>query len=164
MKPSRWHFLAERHSSETDPHDRRPIRNNDDGPELTGENLRRISSAIVGLYSEHFGKGPTGAKTYVLDDLVICVLRDGLTTVEKTLFERGKGDVVREMRAAFQDAVADRFTSTIEHLTDRKVVAFMSQAHVGPDLAIEVFCLDEPVGPVGTVEVATADTEDERLG
>jgi len=135
-----------------------------DGPELTGENLRRISSAIVGLYREHFGKGPTGAKTYVLDDLVICVLRDGLTTVEKTLFERGKGDVVREMRAAFQDAVAERFTSTIEHLTDRKVIAFMSQAHVGPDLAVEVFCLDEPVGPVGAVELATAGPGEEGLG
>ena len=112
-----------------------------DGPELTGEHLRQISSAIVGLYSEHFGKGPTGAKAYVLDDMVICVLRDGLTTVEKTLFERGKGDVVREMRAAFQDAVADRFTSTIERLTDRKVIAFMSQNHIDPDLAVEVFVL-----------------------
>jgi uncharacterized protein YbcI len=123
------------------------------GPELSGENLRKISSAIVGLYREHFGKGPTAAKTYVLDDLVICVLRDGLTTVEKTLFERGKGDVVREMRTAFQDAVADRFTSTIERLTNRKVVASMSQAHVAPDLTIEVFCLDRPVGPVGTVGI-----------
>jgi uncharacterized protein YbcI len=128
-----------------------------DGPELTGENLRRISSAIVGLYREHFGKGPTGAKTYVLDDMVICVLRNGLTTVERTLFERGKGDVVREMRAAFQDAVAERFTSTVERLTDRKVVAFMSQAHISPDLTIEVFCLDKPVGPVGTMAVEGTD-------
>jgi uncharacterized protein YbcI len=133
-------------------------------PELTGENLRKISSAIVGLYREHFGKGPTGAKTYVLDDLVICVLRDGLTTVEKTLFERGKGDVVREMRAAFQDAVADRFTSTIERLTDRNVVAFMSQAHVAPDLTIEVFCLDQPVGPVGAVEMEVSTEAMEGLG
>ena len=133
-------------------------------PELTGENLRKISSAIVGLYREHFGKGPTGAKTYVLDDLVICVLRDGLTTVEKTLFERGKGDVVREMRAAFQDAVADRFTSTIERLTDRNVVAFMSQAHVAPDLTIEVFCLAQPVGPVGAVEMEVSTETMEGLG
>ena len=130
-------------------------------PELTGENLRRISSAIVGLYREHFGKGPTGAKTYVLDDLVVCVLRDGLTTVEKTLFEQGRGDVVREMRAAFQDAVAHRFTSTIETLTNRKVIAFMSQAHVGPDLAIEVFCLDQPVGPTGIVEMPAHDASAE---
>jgi uncharacterized protein YbcI len=108
----------------------------------SGEVLAGISSGIVGLYREHFGKGPTKAKTYVLDDLVICVLRDGLTTVERTLFAKGKADSVREMRTAFQDAVADKFNAVVEDLTGRGVVAFMSQAHVNPDLAIEVFFLD----------------------
>jgi uncharacterized protein YbcI len=121
--------------------------------EPSGEMLSQISTAIVGLYHDHFGKGPTGAKTYVLDDLVICVLRDGLTTIEKTLFERGKGDTVREMRSAFQDAVADRFTSAVEEVTQRRVVAFMSQAHINPDLAIEVFLLDGPLGENGALEI-----------
>ena len=110
--------------------------------EPSGEVLAGISSGIVGLYREHFGKGPTKAKTYVVDNLVICVLRDGLTTVERTLFARGKADSVREMRTAFQDAVADKFNAVVEDLTGRRVVAFMSQAHVNPDLAIEVFFLD----------------------
>ena len=114
---------------------------------------------MVRLYREHFGKGPTGAKTYVLDDLVICVMRDGLTTVEKTLFEQGRGDAVREMRAAFQDAVSDRFTGVVEELTGRKVVAFMSQAHVGPDLAIEVFFLDGAVAANGSHETEASDEE-----
>ena len=117
---------------------------------LRGQILSGISNSMVRLYREHFGKGPTGAKTYVLDDLVICVLRDGLTTVEKTLFEQGRGDAVREMRAAFQDAVSDRFTKVVEERTGRKVVAFMSQAHVAPDLAIEVFFLDGPVEENGS--------------
>jgi uncharacterized protein YbcI len=110
--------------------------------EPSGEVLAGISSGIVGLYREHFGKGPTKAKTYVVDNLVICVLRDGLTTVERTLFAEGKADSVREMRTAFQDAVADKFNAVVEDLTGRRVVAFMSQAHVNPDLAIEVFFLD----------------------
>jgi uncharacterized protein YbcI len=59
---------------------------------------------------------------------------------------------VRTMRAAFQDAVADRFTSSIEELTGREVIALMSQAHVDPDLAIEVFFLDRPVSPFGVNE------------
>jgi uncharacterized protein YbcI len=117
-----------------------------------GQVLAEISNSMVRLYREHFGKGPTGAKTYVLDDLVICVLRDGLTTVEKTLFEQGRGDAVREMRAAFQDAVADRFTGVVEGLTGRRVVAFMSQAHEGPDLAIEVFFLDRAMTANGSHE------------
>jgi uncharacterized protein YbcI len=124
-----------------------------------GQVLAEISNSMVRLYREHFGKGPTGAKTYVLDDLVICVLRDGLTTVEKTLFEQGRADAVREMRAAFQDAVADRFTGVVEDLTGRKVVAFMSQAHVGPDLAIEVFFLDRAMAANGSHETETADDE-----
>jgi uncharacterized protein YbcI len=117
-----------------------------------GEVLAGISSGIVGLYREHFGKGPTKAKTYVLDDVVICVLRDGLTTVERTLFAEGRADSVREMRAAFQEAVADKFKSVVENLTGRKVVAFLSQAHVNPDLAIELFFLDRPVSPFGVNE------------
>jgi uncharacterized protein YbcI len=127
--------------------------------QISGETLSKITSAIVGLYREHFGRGPTAAKTYALDDVVVCVLRDGLTVIEKTLFNGGKADTVRTMRAAFQDAVADRFTGAIEELTGRKVTAFMSQAHVGPDLAIEVFFLDRPLA-------VSADrmTEAEALG
>ena len=131
----------------------------DAGFQPRGQVLAGISDSMVRLYREHFGKGPTGAKTYVLDDLVICVMRDGLTTVEKTLFEQGRGDAVREMRAAFQDAVSDRFTGVVEDLTGRKVLAFMSQAHVAPDLAIEVFFLDGAVAANGSHETEAADEE-----
>jgi uncharacterized protein YbcI len=119
---------------------------------VSGEALSRITSPIVGLYREHFGRGPTAAKTYALDDVIVCVLRNGLTVIEKTLFNGGKADKVRTMRAAFQDAVVDRFTSSIEELTGRGVIALMSQAHVDPDLAIEVFFLDRPVSPFGVNE------------
>jgi uncharacterized protein YbcI len=94
---------------------------------------------------------------------VICVLRDGLTTVEKTLFEQGRRDAVREMRAAFQEAVSERFIGVIEELTGRRVLAFMSQAHVGPDLAIEVFFLDRPMTANGSHETR-ADDEAEVEG
>ena len=124
----------------------------DDAFAPTGEILSRVSTAIVGLYREHLGKGPTKAKTYALDDVVICVLRDGLTTVEKTLFHRGRADTVREVRAAFQDAVAERFTGAVEAATGRRVIAYMSQTRVDPDLAIEVFFLDHSLPANGSVE------------
>jgi uncharacterized protein YbcI len=117
-----------------------------------GEVLAAISSGMVRLYREHFGKGPTKAKTYALDDLVICVMRDGLSPAEKTLYETGRASTVREMRSAYLDAVADSFNSVVEGLTGRKVIAFMSQTNVGPDLVIEVFFLDGPVADHGTLE------------
>jgi uncharacterized protein YbcI len=128
---------------------------------LTGETLSQITSSIVGLYREHFGRGPTAAKTYALDDMIVCVLRNGLTVIERTLFNGGRADTVRTMRAAFQDAVSDRFTDSIEELTGAKVLAFMSQAHVDPDLAIEVFFLDRPVAQfMVNEEVITTDVVD----
>jgi uncharacterized protein YbcI len=117
-----------------------------------GEVLAAISSGMVRLYREHFGKGPTKAKTYALDDLVICVMRDGLSPAEKTLYETGRASTVREMRSAYLDAVADSFNSVVEGLTGRKVVAFMSQTNVGPDLVIEVFFLDGPLHEHGSLE------------
>jgi uncharacterized protein YbcI len=127
--------------------------------QISGETLSRITSSIVGLYREHFGRGPTAAKTYALDDIVVCVLRDGITVIEKTLFNGGKADTVRAMRAAFQDAVAHRFTGAIEELTGREVRAFMSQAHVDPDLAIEVFFLDKPLVPLAISAELMTDAE-----
>jgi uncharacterized protein YbcI len=131
---------------------------------LSGETLSEITSSIVALYREHFGRGPTAAKTYALDDVIVCVLRNGLTVIERTLFNGGRADTVRTMRAAFQDAVADRFTDSIEELTGTKVLAFMSQAHVDPDLSIEVFFLDRPVAQfVVNEELITTDVVD-KLG
>jgi uncharacterized protein YbcI len=131
-------------------------------PPVSGETLSQITSSIVGLYREHFGRGPTAAKTYALDDVIVCVLRNGLTVIERTLFNGGKADTVRTMRAAFQDAVADRFTGSIEELTGTTVLAFMSQAHVDPDLAIEVFFLDRPVAEYAVnEEIITTDMVDD---
>ena len=122
------------------------------GPQRKGELLEQISNSIVGLHRESFGRGPTGAKTYVMDDLVFCVLRDGLTPVERTLRDRGQGEFVREMRVRFQDAVEEQLRGMVEELTGRRVVAFLSQANVDPELTIEVFFLDGPTGTNGLHE------------
>jgi uncharacterized protein YbcI len=130
---------------------------------VSGETLGEITTAMVDLYRDHFGTGPSAAKTYALDDVIVCVLRDALTVIERTLYNGGRADTVRTMRAAFQDAVSDRFTGAIERLTDRKVSAFMSQAHVDPDLSIEVFFLDHPVAPFAVnEEILTTDVVDEH--
>jgi len=115
-----------------------------------GRLLEQITNSIVRLYSEDFGRGPTGAKTYVLDDVVICVLRDGLTPVERTLRDGGHSELVREVRLRFQDAVEKELRGVVEELTERKVTAFLGQANVDPDLTIEVFFLDGPVEENGS--------------
>jgi uncharacterized protein YbcI len=111
---------------------------------LSGNALAEISTGLVQLHSRHYGKGPTKAKTYAFDELVVCVLRDGFTTVERTLLEAGDGESVHQMRRSFQLAMEGQFRQVVEEATGRRVVAYMSTIHTDPDLAVELFVL-EPV-------------------
>jgi uncharacterized protein YbcI len=106
-----------------------------------GDNRLAISNAIVGLYREHYGKGPTKSKTYLQDDIVLTVLWGGIVQIEKTLSADGKEDIVHEMRRAFQHVKRDEFVSTVEELTGRKVAVFMSQFDPESDISIEFFQL-----------------------
>jgi uncharacterized protein YbcI len=108
-----------------------------------GEKTAAISNAIVRIFSECYGRGPTKAKTYCFDDYVFCVLEDILTTVERTLVENGKHDLVREVRLTFQEAVADRFTSAVEEVMGRPVVAYHSQVVFDPAMGFEIFVLGD---------------------
>ena len=116
--------------------------------------LAAISNRIVQIQREHYGRGPMKAKTYALDDLVVVVMRGtGFTPLEKTMMDSGDPDRVVEMRHDFQRMVTKRFTDTIEELTGRKVLAFLSQAHVDPDLTVEIFFIDGPLPGFGAIEI-----------
>jgi uncharacterized protein YbcI len=101
-----------------------------------------ISTAMVGLYKDHFGEGPTRCRTYLHPELVIVVLGGGYSAAEQTLLEAGKWYEVRQARQIWQDSMQARFVDAIEKLTGRKVAAFMSANRQDPDLAVELFVLE----------------------
>jgi uncharacterized protein YbcI len=122
-------------------------------PRTGGRLLAAISNQIVAIMRDHYGRGPMQAKTYAHDDLIVVVLRGmGLTPLEKTMIDGGDPGRVVDMRHDFQRVMADRYKQTIEELTGRRVVAFLSQAHVAPDITMETFFLDKPLDAFGAVE------------
>ena len=106
-----------------------------------GEVLPAISNGLAHLHMRFFGRGPAKAKTTIVDDLVVCVLWEGFTTVELTLLKRGKKEAVEAFRRTFQSTMEPHFTEVVEKATGRKVSAYMSQVHVDPDVAVELFLL-----------------------
>jgi uncharacterized protein YbcI len=106
-----------------------------------GDVRTAISDGLVALLKDYYGRGPEKAKTYVSEDLVVCLLRGGFTRVEQTLFEGGHGDDVIRQRMAFQNVMRDRFEQVVERATGRRVVGFMSGNHQDPDMICEVFVL-----------------------
>ena len=106
-----------------------------------GDILTAISDGLVTLLKEYYGRGPTQAKSYFQDDLVVCILRGGFTRVEETLLEGGRGAAVIEQRMEFQELMRDRFAAVVEQATGRKVIGFMSGNQHDPDMMCEVFIL-----------------------
>jgi uncharacterized protein YbcI len=118
-----------------------------------GRLLSEITNRIVAFMREHYGRGPIKAKTYVLDNLIVCVLSNGLTAIEKTMLDSGEPERVLELRRDFQRMMKIRYSAMIEELTGRRVLAFLSQAHVEPDLTVEMFLMDGPVPGFGALEL-----------
>jgi uncharacterized protein YbcI len=102
-----------------------------------------ISTEIVRLQAEYYGKGPTRAKTYIVEDLVVVVLEESFTRAEKTLAERGEREAIQHIRRRFQQQMADSFTSVVEQATGRKVKAFLSDTDIDRDVSVETFLLAE---------------------
>jgi uncharacterized protein YbcI len=110
-----------------------------------GKQLAAVSNGLMRLHMEFYGRGPTRAKSHLVDDIVVCVLWNGFTTVEETLIARGEAATVESLRRTFQGAMEGQFTDVIETATGRAVLAYLSQVHVDPNFAVELFLLSPDV-------------------
>jgi uncharacterized protein YbcI len=104
--------------------------------------LSAVSNSIVALMKKYYGRGPTAAKTYLLDDNLVVVMQDGFTTVERTLLDAGQDHLVREVRLRFQDQMGPEFTGEVERITGRKVLGYSSQVIFDPPTLFEMFVLE----------------------
>jgi uncharacterized protein YbcI len=102
-----------------------------------------ISNAMVRLYKEQFGRGPTRARTHWMGpDAIACLLEDTLTPAERNLVKMGQHQRLRDMRLFFQYASLRGFCEPVEQATGRKVRSFHSSIDTKVDgLSVEVFTL-----------------------
>jgi uncharacterized protein YbcI len=111
--------------------------------EVTREDLAAVANEIVRLKAQYYGKGPTEAKAYQNDEVLVVSLKGGLTTVERTLLEADEGALVRQVRLRFQETMEQNFVDAVQRLTRRKVRTYMSQVVFDPDYCFEFFVLSD---------------------
>ena len=110
-----------------------------------GMELQEVTNAMVRLYKELFGRGPTKARTnYAGPDLLIATVENSLTPAERNMAAMDEHQRLRDVRMFFQHASEKEFRGTVEEITGRKVRAFISGIDTREDVASEVFYL-EPV-------------------
>jgi uncharacterized protein YbcI len=102
-----------------------------------------LCNAMVRLYKEQFGRGPTKARAdYVSPDLIVVTLEDTMTPAERKMVERGDHHRLRDLRLYFQYASRDDFVGAVEEIMGRKVRAYMSAIDTQVDVAVEFFHLE----------------------
>ncbi len=130
-----------------------------ENPLRGGELAAAISNLVVRELASTTGRGPTKAKTTLGENAVFVVLQDTLTRGELNLVEAGESEAVLGLRRLWQQVMRGSCSRAIEELTGRKVVGFMSDNHIDPDIAVEVFILDPPrEDPTVRVALALADS------
>ena len=124
--------------------------------------LAAISREMVRNLKKYYGKGPIKAKTYLMDDLCLVVLRDGQLVVEDTMVEAGLENSVRQFRQEFQDKMAERLIGTVEQLTGRKVMTYQSQVLFNPHIVCQLFFFDDDLADHVVHQTIAALTHRER--
>jgi uncharacterized protein YbcI len=112
-----------------------------DGPAAIGHLAAAISTAVVHVFSEHTGRGPTRARTTIDGETVVVILQDGMTKAERSLVGAGKEAEVLSLRRSFQETMRVDLIEVVERLTESEVQVFMSANHIEPDTAAEIFLL-----------------------
>jgi uncharacterized protein YbcI len=114
----------------------------DSGRPQGGSIAADISNAVVRVLSEYTGRGPTRARTHIDDELICVVMRDTLTKGERSLVANGKVELVLAARKGYQEAMKADLVGAVERISGRKVLAFLSDNHIEPDIGVETFVLE----------------------
>jgi uncharacterized protein YbcI len=107
-----------------------------------------ISDAMVALIREAVGRGPKRARTFIHEDVILCLLEETMTPLERTLHEQGRDDAVGDIREVLHDAMGPKAARQVEALTGRTVTATLADHHRGPDAGVLVFLLESRRGAV----------------
>jgi len=109
--------------------------------DITREQLAEVANEVTRIKAESYGKGPTEAKAYLNGNVLVCVLRGGLTTVERTLIAGGDEKLVQQVRLRYQEQMTDTFTAAVERITGCRVAGYASQVTFDPDYGFEIAVL-----------------------
>jgi uncharacterized protein YbcI len=110
---------------------------------ITRSPMLQISTEMVRLYKEAFGRGPTKARAqFAGPDLLVVTLEDSLTVAERNLAAMGETERLREARQFFQQAMEDSARAVVERALGRRTTAFITGIDVRHDISVEVFMLE----------------------
>jgi uncharacterized protein YbcI len=105
--------------------------------------LAELSNAMVGIYKDLFGRGPTKCRTsFAGPNLIVSTLEHSLTRPERKMADAGDHKQLRDLRTYFQYQFEEEFVGAVERITGRTVRGFVSGIDTKNDVSTEAFYLE----------------------
>jgi uncharacterized protein YbcI len=101
-----------------------------------------IANAVVSAHHAHVGRGPSSARAFYHQDMLVVAMRNGFGPSERLLIADGQHEAVHEMRRHLHQAMRPELVEAVESLTGLRVEAALSAIHIDPDLVVQMFVLD----------------------
>jgi len=108
-----------------------------------GEIEAEISDAMVRFEIDHMGRGPTEARTYVIEDMVLVRLKGVLTPAEKQLTKSTEGvELIKKMRSTLIENARPILFQVVNDITGAKVLSLHTDISTVAGERVIVFVLD----------------------
>jgi uncharacterized protein YbcI len=104
-----------------------------------------IEREVLRVHEDSYGTGASEVHVHIDGDFVLVILDVELTPAERTLFDAGRTDTIKNTRESYQHAIAPTFSAIVERATGRRVASFLSAMSIEPLYSAELFRL-EPNG------------------
>jgi uncharacterized protein YbcI len=117
--------------------------------------LTAISDETTAMHRRHFGRGPDAVKSYLSDDLLVCILAGVLTPLEEALIEAGRDDQVLTARVIIQDAAAEECKERMAAIVGRQVIAYLASIDAYADTGADVYVLSAKGNKDGSTGTGT---------
>lgn len=102
--------------------------------------MLEIANAMVRLYKEAFGRGPTKARAVMAGpDALAVILENSLTVAERNLANLGQHERIRNTRQFVQRSLDHEFRAAVEEVLGRRVLVFVSALDTSRDVSVEFF-------------------------
>lgn len=102
-----------------------------------------LSEAYIKFQRTMVGRGPTEARTYIIDDMVILRAKGALTVEETHLAKTDRGrQVVKEMRQVLRETFSEEVEGMVSRVTGCKVISSHSDISTNTGERLEVYILD----------------------
>jgi uncharacterized protein YbcI len=111
-----------------------------------GELNAEVAHAIVRIYRGFRGRGPSKARALFRDDVLVVVLEDVMTSAERSLADNGRTEDALRMRRQIHEIMRPELIRAAELITGTTVRALVGESEADPDVAVEVFLMNAPLG------------------